>query len=232
MSRILAKIYKRQRGDESAYQEMELFDQDRNPIELPPPSSVAAAASIPSRYGQIPNPSDTTVPPWNPFPWSYRIGLPIYDALERLVTAPTVNTDPAVKLVQSGSYLIQMRANMTLDWVGESGAFTYLVYPRLWVFKYDPAGVNVPLLTLGMASATIPFDSAAGGQPVVLQTHWQHDLDAGDELGAELRLDAITGPPAGGNPWFYPEGGDESATRPIVASLTRLGDYSSDTIGT
>ena len=215
--KILAKMKRRNNGDDlpkrGHYVEMDLFDTDRNPLTIPSSSRTI----IRTKTGQIPVPYDSTVPPWRPFPWSRRIGLPINDSDGELVVAPTETTDPAVKLVQSGSFLIGMRANMNLDWTGESGAFTYNLYARLWVFKYSSSGAPYDE-TLGWDTITIPFDTAAGGQSIVLQTIWQADLNEGDEIGAELRLDSSIGPPAGGDPWFYPEA-------PIVGSLTRLGDY-------
>lgn len=210
--KILAKI-PRLHKDRSELVEMDLFDTERNPLVFP-----SGTEPIMTKNGSIGIGSGTTNPPWDPFPWSYYLGLPISDPSSELVADATVSTDPtAIKLVKDGSYLIGMQAVMNLDWVGGTPPFTYAMRPSLRVFRYADGR------TLGRATDRVVYDTDTGGQSVILQTLWQGDLNAEDEIGAELRIDSNVGAPAGGDPWFYPDEGLENP--PIIGRLTRLGDY-------
>lgn len=150
--RILAKIHKRQRGDESAYQEMELFDTDRNPLEFPAtPAAAAPTRVLWSGY----TPSDTTVDPWTGtgdreivIPWTALIGN---NEIAELTA------DYRINLLQTGIYLVQFEGGFT---VGYNGGTTEPDFgERGALIGYDETTAGGPTLSKFAAEAKYPQDA-------------------------------------------------------------------------
>jgi hypothetical protein len=226
--KILSKIKRRNNGDDipkrGHYVEMELFDTDRNPLEFP---DAAGAAPILSRFGGRGNGGAGASPPWNPFPWTYRLGVPIYDPSQDLVAPAVASSDAsALKIVNSGAYIIQLKADLTLAWVGASSyTWTYPLRVGIHVFKYDSSGSS-PVKTIAISEDNCLFDGNSNTAHFALNAIGSTELDANDEIGADLYLNAATGAPAGGDPWLMPDPGVMvPSTQPIQGTITRLGDH-------
>lgn len=227
--KILSKIKRRADGDalphRGEYVEMELYDTDRKPLDLTPPSGGGA---IQSKSGFIGVPSTTWTAPWHPFPLDWRMGIPIDDPTNEWLANPVDSSDASARrFVIGGSFLLTLNVAMHLQWPSPPSTYNDEVKIVLNAFKYDSGGLIAQTIAHDVQEFHVSSDEGYSGSGISLAATGQFDVDAGTEIGAQI-ITMTTGGIATSDIWAYPESAYSylyPTSHPIQARLTRLGDH-------